>query len=76
VKLIELEPKLNGDTLHFWCPKCGRDLKGDGHKVGVNSGWGDITQPFETMTLNASVRVIGGCGAHFLVQKGEIIDAG
>jgi hypothetical protein len=75
MKLIELEPKLNGDTLHFWCPKCGRDLKEDGHMVGVNATWGDLTQPFETMTLQHSVRVIGGCEAHFLVNNGEIIFA-
>lgn len=76
MKLTDLEPKLNGDTLHFWCPKCGMDLKGDGHMVGVNAGWGDITQPFETMTLQHSVKVMNGCLAHFLVQNGEIIDAG
>ena len=70
MKLADLEPKLNGDRLHFWCPKC--NLTGQAHMVGVNSTWGDLTQPLDTMTLAHSVRVVGGCEAHFCINKGEI----
>lgn len=71
MRLTELEPKLNGDALYFWCPKCNSSEKP--HKLGVNRGWGDLNQPFETMTLPHSIRVVEGCEAHFSIINGEIV---
>lgn len=71
MRLTDLEPKLNGDTLHFLCPKCWLTQKE--HMIGAGKSWGGIEQPFETMTLVHSVRVIGQCEAHFQIIKGEIV---
>jgi hypothetical protein len=48
MRLIDLEPKLNGDMLHFWCPKCDTDLKGDGHITEYGKDEEDALIQFRT----------------------------
>lgn len=43
--------------------------------TGKNNGWQRTGETFETLTLDPSIRRIGGCGWHGFIRNGEIINA-
>lgn len=86
----EKDGKPLGKSLWLSCPECFRQTgKLEGcHSIRipyVKAGEIDPRSPpgwqsenagdFEHATVNPSVRVIGGCAAHFFVRDGEIVFA-